>query len=235
MSPGNYETWLDDGQLVCLDSTLPATDKQDILQSTLYFQLAASKKVNKLQHVERWFDAYQNCLRGLGWKVLREGQVQERYPHLLAFTLSDVVQALVRNGLPIELGDLQQVLPAGGSALTSLGLEHFFQHSFGVLNNSDGPLHQVAIFLSVARADACMHGLLIHFKTRQVVSGDITRAIFKCSSLQGEVAAVWLSARPDPWQFPDYQEVMTARLQARTTGELVRIDRPELRVGKGGE
>ncbi|EIK96518.1 hypothetical protein PMM47T1_11342 [Pseudomonas sp. M47T1] len=234
MPPVTYETWLDAGHLLFLDADLSATDKQDTLQSTLYFQLAASKKVDRLQHIEGWFDVYQNCLRSLGWSVLKEGHMNERYPGSLAFTLSDVLGALARRGLPFDVNGIAQAVRAGDSRLSRQGLDQFSRQSVGVLGDGEEPLRQVAALLGTAHSGARMNVLLVHFKTRQVVSDDITQATFKSCHIQGKVTASWLSARPDPWQFPDYRGEMIERLSARVTSELLRIDKPDTRAGKGG-
>lgn len=220
MTVEKHEIWLDGGQLLSLDGRLSAVDREDVLQSTLYFQLAASKKVDKLQHIQEWFEVYQQCLRAFGWRMHGDGELHERYPGSISFTLMDLLSALVRNGLPFALAGLTDLGRPQDRQLAATHARQFFEQSYAVLEPGERPLHQVAMLLGTASAGAQMNVLLIHFQTHQVLTGDLSQARFKSRELHGTITASWLGARPDPLLFSEFKPVILERLKARA-GQLI--------------
>ncbi|WP_287809868.1 hypothetical protein [Pseudomonas sp.] len=216
------ETWLDAGQLLCIDAGLSDEDRQDVLLCSLYFQLAASKKIDKLEHAARWFEVYQGCLQNLGWQTVRSGQFAKAFPPGLAFTWQDILRGVVREGLPFDLKGVAQVFEPG-QGLDDPARSRMAAHSIGVQGKGTKARHQVALLLASGHSGARMNLLLVHFQTRQVLTGDITQARFDSTALQGEVTAAWLSVRPDPFIFPEFREDMFDRLKGRADHHLLRI------------
>lgn len=80
--------------------------REDVLNSTLLMQLAASKRFNKGTQREEWFKFYTDGLGKLGWTL--SNQEMERYtPSQQAFTMDNVV-----------LDIMEQV--AGGASFTPI-------------------------------------------------------------------------------------------------------------------
>ncbi len=85
--------------------------REDVLNSTLLMQLAASKRFDKGSQREEWFTFYTEGLGKLGWTLSRHEM--ERYtPHQQAFTMDDVV-----------LDIMEHVV--GGASFTSITRQTF--------------------------------------------------------------------------------------------------------------
>lgn len=217
------ETWLDAGQLFQLDASLSAEDKRNVLLCSLYFQLAASRKADKLQDPDQWFEAYQGCLQALGWRVARSGQYRKQFSAGLTFTWPEILQGLVHEGMPLNLQGVAQVLQPG-RGLSEPASGRLAAHSVGRLGKGAKARQQVAVLMAVAHSSGSVDLLLVHFQTRQPIAQDITQARFDSSELQSEITASWLITRPDPLLFPEFREEIHERLKGRADHHLLRID-----------
>jgi len=226
MNTPRNETWLNAGQLLCLDSAMAPKDKQDVLLSTLYFQLAASAKVNKPEHITEWFDVYQACLQAFGWRTLRSRQSCDHFPGSLVLTWPDILQTLMPDGVPGPLEAITQVFQPG-RGLAEPARSQFAGQS---VSENGSALYQVAVLVGVGHLSAHLDMLLVHFQTRQPITGDLTQATFDSSELEGGVMASWLTACPDGLIFPEYRDHIHQSLEGLAAQHVLRIDQVDHHV-----
>ncbi|MFD2640545.1 hypothetical protein [Pseudomonas japonica] len=80
--------------LVSFVSGLGQQAREDVLNSTLLMQLAASKRFDKAKQREKWFNFYTEGLGKLGW-TLSHSEMQRYQPNRQAFTLDDVALDII--------------------------------------------------------------------------------------------------------------------------------------------
>ncbi|MHA6198525.1 hypothetical protein ACX3YG_29645 [Pseudomonas wadenswilerensis] len=80
--------------LVSFVSGLSQQAREDVLNSTLLMQLAASKRFDKARQREEWFNFYTEGLGKLGWTV-SHNEMQRYKPSAKAFTLNEVVLDII--------------------------------------------------------------------------------------------------------------------------------------------
>lgn len=66
-SDAKEEGLVDAGSLVSFTSTLKGQQKSDVLNSTLFAQLAATKKHDRYKDTENWYKEFANVLNIVGW------------------------------------------------------------------------------------------------------------------------------------------------------------------------
>jgi len=218
------EAWLNGGQLLCLDSGMSLEHKQDVLLSSLYGQLLASAKSDKLGEVAQWFESYKRALRKLGWDMPRALEFSDRFPGNLTITWPDILKVLSRNGVPFSLDALMSIFQPG-NGLVEPARSRFAKQTVSCLPDGSTPLCQVALLIGFGHSSPSMDVLLVHFRTRQPLAGDITQTVFESSQLEGQVHAIWMSACPDPWIYPDMREDVLDTLIGQTDQYWVRVDK----------
>lgn len=82
--------------LVSFVSGLGQQAREDVLNSTLLMQLAASKLYDKARQREEWFNFYTDGLAKLGWTLSRNG-MQRYQPSQSAFTVNDVALDIIES------------------------------------------------------------------------------------------------------------------------------------------
>ena len=66
---GQAEGYVCNGSLVSFVSNLTGQQKQDILDSSLLAQLAASKKYDREKDTENWYKFYTKVMENVGWVI----------------------------------------------------------------------------------------------------------------------------------------------------------------------
>lgn len=84
------DKYVDDGSLVSFVSNLKATQKQDVLDSTLLAQLAANKHAVRFEDTEGWYKFYVNVMENVGW-VIQSFNFNDYKTSQASFTLSQVM------------------------------------------------------------------------------------------------------------------------------------------------
>lgn len=94
-STGNQEGAVVVGDsLVSFVADLGQQAREDVLNSTLLMQLAASKRFDKAKQREEWFNFYTEGLGKLGW-TLSHSEMQRYQPTQQAFTMNAVVLDII--------------------------------------------------------------------------------------------------------------------------------------------
>ncbi|MDK2123372.1 hypothetical protein [Parachitinimonas caeni] len=112
------------GSLVSFVSGLTEQHKNDVLNSTLLAQLAASKAYDRFKQTKLWYDKYVEVLAQVGW-VVPAFAFRDYRPSGTSLVLSDAVLEILS---AIATGDEMKILRA---ALTSLREDP----------KNEGPLH----------------------------------------------------------------------------------------------
>ncbi|CAH3015902.1 unnamed protein product, partial [Porites evermanni] len=86
---GKDQRYVADGSLASFVKNLTGQQKQDVLNSTLLAQLAASKKFDRQKETTKWYDFYKYVLENVGW-VIQSFQFQDYQTSNSSFKLSEV-------------------------------------------------------------------------------------------------------------------------------------------------
>lgn len=137
--------------LVSFVSGLDRQAREDVLNSTLLMQLAASKRFDKASQREEWFNFYTEGLGKLGW-TLSHNEMQRYQPNRQAFTLDDVALDIIDS-------------VAGGSAFAPIARRtfealrkqpHALQLFLGNCNNGNVGTFQIMPCTQNAEGDVTM-------------------------------------------------------------------------------
>ena len=94
VSDGKKQGFVDDGSLVSFTVNLQGQDKQDVLNSTLLAQLAASKKYDREKQTKEWYQFYVHVLENVGW-VIQSFSFKEYQSGSSTFTMDKAVLQLL--------------------------------------------------------------------------------------------------------------------------------------------
>lgn len=86
---GKDQRYVADGSLASFVKNLAGQQKQDVLNSTLLAQLAASKKFDRQKETTKWYDFYKYVLENVGW-VIQSFQFTDYQTSNSSFKLSEV-------------------------------------------------------------------------------------------------------------------------------------------------
>lgn len=82
---------VDAGSLVCFTSQVDRQQKEDVLHSTLFAQLAANKKYNRFTDSSSWYTFYNKVMAEIGWVTQRSNPFEEHVPDQEEFKISNAV------------------------------------------------------------------------------------------------------------------------------------------------
>jgi len=94
------------GSLVSFVSGLTAQHKSDVLNSTLFAQLAANKQYDRYKQTQKWYDSYVSVLAQVGW-VVPAFAYREYTPSGGSFTVDAAVLDILA---AIATGDEMKIL-----------------------------------------------------------------------------------------------------------------------------
>ena len=86
---------VDAGSLVSFVGNVGKQQRTDVLNSTLFAQLAADKKFNRQRQAEKWFEFYQFVLSKLGWNI-QEYHFEEYKSHGEKMQISEEIVSILR-------------------------------------------------------------------------------------------------------------------------------------------
>ncbi|MFF8861717.1 hypothetical protein ACF08B_06655 [Streptomyces sp. NPDC015139] len=127
---------VDDGSIVCFADGLDIVHKQDVLNSTLLAQLAASNKYDRETETEEWYGYYKHVLENVGW-VTSEWRFSKYEASTASFHIDTVIlQILVAiatgNELALAIATLEALKKSSDSRAGKL----FETQSHGLSNGS---------------------------------------------------------------------------------------------------
>ncbi|XP_028411410.1 uncharacterized protein LOC114533972 [Dendronephthya gigantea] len=99
------KAFVDAGSLVSFTENLSGQNKEDVLNSTLLAQLAASKKHDRQTDSANWYKFYTDVLMKIGW-VTQQFQFSKYHSHTGSFEMSTVVLDILLS----LVGDGEQTL-----------------------------------------------------------------------------------------------------------------------------
>ena len=94
VSNDDEQGFVDSGSLVSFTINLQGQDKEDVLNSTLLAQLAASKKYDRQKNTEKWYQLYVYVLEKIGW-VIQSFSFEEYKSGSATFTMDKAVLQLL--------------------------------------------------------------------------------------------------------------------------------------------
>lgn len=94
------------GDIVLFDPDVEALFRDDVLASTLYFQLAASRKFSKSSAYSQWRDTYLEAMGVFGWAFKARGCHQLAPDRSKALHVWPLIKQTFCNELAITLADV---------------------------------------------------------------------------------------------------------------------------------
>lgn len=117
VTEGDKAGYVDAGSLVSFVAGVPLQHKQDVLNSTLLAQLAASAQYSREKQTAEWYAYYRNVLENIGW-VIGKFSYTDYSSSGAQFTADKVILKILE---AIATGNDLAVVAATMEALNSLG------------------------------------------------------------------------------------------------------------------
>ncbi len=211
MSLNTYEAWLDGRQLVCVEPGMAARQREVLLKSSLYFQLAATRQVEKSGAVHGWFDKYEQVMKAFGWRVMEKGSHHQR---LAVLDLRQLIASLhIMTGV-CRLETVQALFACPARVPTQ-----WLRQSIQTRFMGDEPVHEVSLLLGSAHSRHRLDTVLIQFQLRHPSLPDLLNETFAGPAIVGEVSICWLCGEPDGLSFHQFKPVIYERLAKRDDGK----------------
>ncbi|MGY4492171.1 hypothetical protein [Pseudomonas sp. TE3610] len=218
MSLSNYEAWLDGGQLVCVESGMAAWQRDILLKSSLYFQFAATRQVEKSGAAPGWFDKYEQVMKAFGWRVLEKGSHHQR---VAVLDVGQLIASLHTMTGVCRLDTVQSLFASPAQVP-----QQWLRQSLRTRMVGDQPIHEVNLLLGSAHSRHRLDTVLIRFELRHPSLPDLLKETFSGPGVVGEVSVCWLCGEPDGLSFHQFKPVILERLARRADGKPVRVDLP---------
>ena len=103
------------GSLVAFSENIDANSKQDILNATLFAQLASNKKFNREEKLRDWHKFYTLVLKNLGF-IIKNMNFKKYEEKMDTFTMEDVIKE-THNGSSSNTEEMRELLDAMMNAL----------------------------------------------------------------------------------------------------------------------
>lgn len=103
MNHGKDEAVVCAGCLLFIPATCTQQDKEDALNSTLYMQLAASKKHSRFTEFAQWDDTFVRASIAFGWQLKGNVNLRQTPPDIGPRTLWDWIKADLPSFIPAEV------------------------------------------------------------------------------------------------------------------------------------
>ncbi|WP_027921906.1 hypothetical protein [Pseudomonas sp. URMO17WK12:I12] len=202
----NYAVYIDGGSVLLLSHELSARECTDVLDSTLFMQLAAAAEQPGLDGYEQWWGGYRSQLNKFGWSRIQDFEGSFRSdPDLLPQTVSQAVASKVRRFLSAEYVDAVGRAFIEVSRLSPHHLARTLLRYYSIAEDPVSKLTTVRLQFGIVVAGARLIYLTVSFITREAFSSSIIEQNFLTDDIVGEIefkgcVAVLDSAAYDSWR-----------------------------------
>lgn len=202
----NYAIYIDGGSVLLLSHELDAPVRADLLDSTLFMQLAAAAKQPGLVGYEKWWGFYRSQLNQFGWSRVQdfEGSFGADPDHL-SQKIALVVASKVRRFLSAEYVDAVDRAFIELSRLSPQHLARTLLRHYSIAEDPASKLTTVRLQVGIVVTGARLIYLTVSFITREALSNSIIEQNFQTDSIVGEIefkgcVAVLDSSAFDSWR-----------------------------------
>lgn len=208
MSDGALHTYLAAGNLMCFSDGVGETFKDDVLVSTLYTQLAASKKHSMVTEFETWRETCLRAMTAFGWIFTQREAQSDPSGTQEIFDLFSLIELYI-GAVAIPLQRQIKQMP---SAVSSVVIDEV---------NS---LSVVTLQVSFIQAEPEMTSLWVQIKTRQAVCDNPFTQRFATDQIVGTVKRVCFSAELLDRHYALFREKLIAALGDKRQTLITRIE-----------
>lgn len=213
----NYDIFIDGGSILLLSHELSQRAREDVLDSTLYMQLAAAAKQPSLAEYEQWWELYRSQLNQFGWARLQNfggsfepdpGQPGQTISRIVATQASPYLSSTYIEAIDHALIELSR-LPPHSAVRAQL-------RQYSVAGDRASNLTRVRFQVGVVLTGTRLIYLTFSFATRETLPNSIIEHIFRTSDIIGDIEfngciTVLDSTAFEPWRKRVAMAVASAR------------------------
>ncbi|MEB0041673.1 MULTISPECIES: hypothetical protein [unclassified Pseudomonas] len=220
-------SYINAGSMMFFDDPVKDADKRDILDASLYTQLAASKKHPKFAEFDAWYTTYLKAMATFGWIVSERGYCSEPIQGPGPFDLWLLIEAELEGRVPVSLIQTAERIAVHSPehvfnpAAQSLLGEHALR--------SDRPeggdlLSSVVLQLSFVHGAPSMTSIFIAFKTRAKVAEHALLKPFDRNQIVGNVELASFSAQLSDLRYSQFRDTFISALGARRSSLILALE-----------
>lgn len=214
MSLNQYEVWLASNQLVCVGQDVPTREKGALLNSSLFFQLAATKKV--AGGAQDWFAEYEKVMKAFGWSVVEGGR--HTYSPLV-LNLGQLITSLDDITGRCRLEAVQALFACRGKVPGQ-----WLQQATHTRHEAGEVCHDISLLLGSAHSRYRLDTVQIQFTVRQSAVPDLLTQTFTAAAIIGRVSVRWLCGEPEGPVFQRFEPIINEQLAKRADRKPILID-----------
>lgn len=246
---GMQDVYVNAGSVVFFDDTVSHSFKEDVLDSQLYVQLAASKKYSKFAEFEAWRTTYLTAMATFGWIVsdrkydshpIAKDELFEPWSWIERELDGCVPASLVAHAKrvlvpgPERFQDPAARLLLGENTLQSEPWQADVNESFSGDISAHAlkvppatQLFSVVLQLSFVHAASLMTSVLISFKTVEPIEPQLLLRTFDPDRIVGNIAIASCSVEVSDIRYAQFREPFITALGARRTSMILRLEDTE--------
>ncbi|ATE80632.1 MULTISPECIES: hypothetical protein [Pseudomonas] len=225
MLNSNYDICIDVGSILLLSHELSQGARDDVLDSTLYMQLAATATRPSLGEYEQWWELYRSQFNQFGWTRLQDfGGSFEPDSELPCLTISKMLASKVSRYLSntyIEAIDRALIelsrLPPHSAARALL-------RQYSVAEDQASSLTRVRLQVGIALEGTRLIYLTGSITTRETLPNSIIEHIFRTNDIVGDVEFNGCISVLDPMAFEPWRKRIAIAVAA-TREDLIKTVR----------
>lgn len=188
--------------------------QNDVLDSLLYVQLAASKRHGKFTEFEHWKDTLLAASSRFGWALQRSEHISQPLPRGISGSVWDISARALRASVDEALiaeAESQLRQPPQPQALDLL----VSQTSQARSASDKSAETTLVVQVGMVEANGNLTLTVLHFTTRQLLTADFLFEPLDAASLSGNVELTVCSMRLIDQVYGQFREAFSTALQER--------------------
>lgn len=240
MHNGKQDVYVNAGSVIFFDDTISHSFKEDVLDSSLYIQLAASKKHSRFAEFDTWRQTYLTAMATFGWMVsdrefhndpIEQNEPLELWSRIEHELGGRVPVSLVAHAKRVLMRSPERFLDNPAKALLgeyTLQSEAWQAEVNGNLSSDipapATPLFTVTMQLSFVHATRSMTSLFVSFKTVELVGEYPWRQVFDPDRIVGNLEVASFSAELMDLRYAHFRKPFIAALGARRSSLILELE-----------
>lgn len=223
--------YADAGHLVFFAENVSDSFKDDVLSSSLYFQLAASKKHSRFDDFNAWCSLYVEAMPRFGWVPTGQSSYRQLVNGEPSFTVWSQISNRLASRVPADVVDEVGRFLVGQEAVEQVSAAAVLFREHAVSVRSDTPEAVLSIeetsFSSIFSFVSCDHSVIsvfLSFKTTEPVGKNLLSQTFQSEKIAGSVAMEIISMEFREHHYRRVRQRLNTELGARKQNLVIRFD-----------
>lgn len=222
--PTNY---INAGTLMFFDESVGELNKRDILDASLYIQLAASKKKPKFSEFDAWYQTYLRAMATFGWVVSAREYASDPIQDHGQFDVWSLFKHELERRVPGSLIQTAECLVMDSPQRFFSPAAHSLlgDYAFRCEGAEGGdPLSRVVLQLSFVHGASSMTSMFVAFKT---LASGVEHAFFKPldrNQIVGNLELASFSAQLSDLRYAQFRDQFIAALGARRSTLILALE-----------